>query len=63
MLAADRLKPVGVGRRDVGSLKSAVHEMCAEFGKVTRIEILTMSEAENGALCFRSSNPKRRKAG
>ena len=50
--AADRLKPLA-GCRDVGSLKSAVHEMCAEFGKVTRMEILTMSEAEKRrALCF-----------
>lgn len=50
--ASDRLKPLA-GCRDVGSLKSAVHEMCAEFGKVTRMEILTMSEAEKRrALCF-----------
>jgi hypothetical protein len=50
--AADRLKPLA-GCRDVGSLRSAVHEMCAEFGKVTRMEILTMSEAEKRrALCF-----------
>ena len=50
--AADRLKPLA-GCRDVGSLKSAVQEMCAEFGKLTYIDILTMAEAEKRrALCF-----------
>jgi hypothetical protein len=50
--AADRLKRLA-GCRDVGSFKSAVHEMCAEFGKVTRMDILTMAEAEKRrALCF-----------
>ena len=35
------------------SLRSAVSELCAEFGKVTRIDILTMAEAEKRrALCF-----------
>lgn len=50
--AAERLKPLAACR-DVGSLKSAVREMCAEFGKVTRMDILTMAEAEKRrALCF-----------
>jgi len=50
--AADRLKPLA-GCRDVGSLKSAVQGMCAEFGKLTRIDILTMAEAEKRrALCL-----------
>jgi hypothetical protein len=50
--AADRLKPLA-GCCDVGSLKSAVQGMCAEFGKLTRIDILTMAEAEKRrALCF-----------
>jgi hypothetical protein len=50
--AADRLKPFA-GCHDVGSLNSAVREMCAEFGKVTHIDILTMAEAEKRrALCF-----------
>jgi hypothetical protein len=38
---------------DVGSLESRVREMCAEFGKLTRIHILTVAEAEQRlALCF-----------
>lgn len=38
---------------DPASLKSAVHEMCAEFGKVTRVDILTIAEGEKRkALCF-----------
>lgn len=49
---ADRLKSLA-RCRDAGSLEPALHEMCAEFGKVTRMEILTMSEAEKRrALCF-----------
>jgi hypothetical protein len=41
------------GCGDAASLRSAVGELCAEFGKVTRIDILTMSEAEKRqALCF-----------
>jgi hypothetical protein len=42
--SADRLKALA-GCWDVGSLKSAVREMCAEFGQVTRIDIFTMAEA------------------
>ncbi len=38
---------------DAVSLRLAVGELCAEFGKLTRIEILTMAEAEKRrALCF-----------
>jgi len=38
---------------DAASLRSAVGELCAEFGRVTRIDILTMAEAEKRrALCF-----------
>lgn len=41
------------GCGDAASLRSAVSELCAEFGKVTRIDILTMAEAEKRrALCF-----------
>ena len=41
------------GCGDAASLRSAVSELCAEFGKVTRIDILTMDEAEKRrALCF-----------
>lgn len=39
--------------RDASSLKSAVQELCTEFGKVTHIDVLTMTEAEKRrALCF-----------
>jgi hypothetical protein len=52
LAAADRLKPLA-GCRDAGSLESAVREICAEFGKLTRIHIMTMAEAEQRrALCF-----------
>ena len=38
---------------DTASLRSAIGELCAEFGTVTRIDILTMAEAEKRkALCF-----------
>jgi len=48
----DRLKPLA-SCCDAGSLKAAVQEMCAEFGKVTRIDVLTMAEANRRrALCF-----------
>lgn len=41
------------GCGDAASLRSAVGALCAEFGKVTRIDILTMAEAERRrALCF-----------
>ena len=50
--SATRLRPLA-GCRDVDSLKIAVREMCAEFGRVTRIDILTMVEAEKRqAVCF-----------
>ncbi len=39
--------------RDASTLKSAVQELCTEFGKVTHIDVLTMTEAERRrALCF-----------
>ena len=39
--------------RDVQSLKAAVQALCAEFGKLTRIDVLTMAEAERRrVLCF-----------
>jgi hypothetical protein len=41
------------GCRDTASLRSAIGELCAEFGKVTHIEILTMAEASTRrALCL-----------
>ena len=49
---ADRLKALA-GCCDTVSLKSVVCEVCAEFGKVTRIDILTIAEAKKRqALCF-----------
>jgi len=38
---------------DVASLRSALRELCTEFGKVTRMDVLTLAEAERRrALCF-----------
>jgi hypothetical protein len=38
---------------DAASLRTAVSALCAEFGKLTHIDILTMAEAEKRrALCF-----------
>ena len=38
---------------DAASLRAAVSELCTEFGKVMRIDIITMTEAEKRrALCF-----------
>jgi hypothetical protein len=39
--------------RDAGSLRTAVSALCAEFGRVTKMDVLTMTEAEKRrALCF-----------
>lgn len=49
---ADRLKAL-TGCGDMVTLKFAIHELCAEFGKVTSIDIMTTTEAEKRrALCF-----------
>jgi hypothetical protein len=49
---AERLSLLA-GCRDASSLRSAVQELCTEFGKVTRIDVLTMTEAERRrALCL-----------
>jgi hypothetical protein len=38
---------------DTASLRAAVSEVCAQFGKVTKIDVFTMTEAEKRrALCF-----------
>jgi len=48
----DRLHSLS-GCGDAASLRSAVSALCAQFGKVTHIDILTMAEAEKRrALCF-----------
>ena len=50
--SAERLKALA-GLGDPERLKAAIRELCAEFGKVTSISILTMTEAEQRrALCF-----------
>lgn len=49
---ADGLKSLA-GCRDAAGVKSAVQALCAEFGNVTRLDVLTMTEAERRlALCF-----------
>lgn len=41
------------GCGDAGTLRSAVSDLCAEFGEVTRLDVVTISEAEHRrALCF-----------
>ena len=46
------MKTLG-GCADAVSLRSAVSELCTEFGKATRIDIFTMDEArKRRALCF-----------
>ena len=48
----ERLKSI-TGCCDVATLKSAVSELCTEFGRVTRIDVFTMTEAQKRrALCF-----------
>ena len=38
---------------DVSSLKSALHQLCSEFGRITRLDILTaMHEGTKQAICF-----------
>ncbi len=50
--AAERLKPLA-GCHDAASLKSAVQTLCAEFGTLTRIDVMTIAQAERRrALCL-----------
>ena len=52
MTSLDRLQSLA-GCGDITSLRSAVQELCTEFGKVMRIDVLTLAEAEKRrALCF-----------
>jgi hypothetical protein len=38
---------------DVPSLKTALHQLCSEFGRITRLDILTaMHEGTKQAICF-----------
>lgn len=49
---AERLKSL-TGCGDVASLRTALQELCTEFGKVTRLDVLTLAEAERRrALCL-----------
>lgn len=49
--SCDRLK--SLAGCNAGDLRSALGELCAEFGKVARIDIFTMTEAQTRrALCF-----------
>ena len=48
----DRLRSLG-GCGDVARLRSAIGELCAEFGNVKHIDVLTLAEAEHRrAVCF-----------
>jgi len=58
----ERLKSI-TGCCDVATLKSAVSEVCTEFGRVTRIDVFTMTEAEKAArFAFCGSSPRYRSA-
>ena len=38
---------------DINSLKAALHQLCSEFGRITRLDILTaMHEGTKQAICF-----------
>ena len=51
-LSRERLRTLA-GCGDAASLRSAISELCSEFGEATRIEVFTMAEAEKRrALCF-----------
>ena len=51
-ISRDRLLSLS-GCGDAASLRSAVSDLCAEFGKLTHLDVVTMSEAEHRrALCF-----------
>lgn len=51
-LSRDRLTSLS-GCGDAVALRSALGDLCAEFGKVTRLDVVTMTEAEHRrALCF-----------
>jgi hypothetical protein len=48
----DRLTSLS-GCGDAATLRSAFGDLCAEFGRVTHLDVVTMSEAEHRrALCF-----------
>jgi hypothetical protein len=50
--SAERLQTLA-GCGDAATLRSAVSELCTEFGKPTLVDIVTMAEARHRrALCF-----------
>jgi hypothetical protein len=52
MTSRERLDALAIGG-NTASLRSEVSALCAEFGKVTKIDVFTMTEAEKRrALCF-----------
>jgi len=52
MTSRERLDSLG-SCGDTANLRSAVSALCAEFGKVTKLDVFTMTEAEKRrALCF-----------
>jgi len=51
-ISRERLNTLA-GRGDAASLRSAISELCLEFGNATRIEVFTMADADKRrALCF-----------
>jgi hypothetical protein len=52
MTSLERRKPLATCR-DITTLRSAMKALCAEFGEVTRLDILTVAEAKKRhALCL-----------
>ena len=52
MTSLERRKPLATCR-DIGTLRAAMKALCAEFGEVTRLDILTVAEAKKRhALCL-----------
>jgi hypothetical protein len=50
--SADQLKSLA-NCSDVASLRSALEALCTEFGRLTRLDVLTLAEAERRrALCL-----------
>jgi hypothetical protein len=60
MIALDRLRHYP----DVASLKPALREICEEFGRVTRLDVLTsLHEGTKQAICFlRLESPEKEQA-
>ena len=37
---------------DAASLQSAISELCGEFGRITRLEVMTLAAEKRRALCL-----------